>query len=76
VLALLGQLVIDLAGQIEHHTAKSWVVADTHRHLWHVLGIDRSGQQPCQCNGKHSRPQRRETRPRHSKLASNLSISD
>jgi hypothetical protein len=76
VLALLRQLILDLARQIEHHTAKSWVVADAHRHLRQVFGIDRSAQQARQHNGKHSHPQCGEAHPRHSKLASNLSMSD
>jgi hypothetical protein len=76
VRALLRQLVLDLARQIEHHPAKSWVVADAHCHLRHVSGMCRSDWQPRQHCGKQRHPQRRETRPRHSKLASNLSISD
>jgi hypothetical protein len=76
VLALLRQLVLDLAWQIEHHTAKSWVVTDAHRHLRRALRMNGSGQQPCQRGGKYRNPQRREAHPRHSKLASNLSISD
>ena len=76
VLALLRQLVLDLARQVEHHTAKSWVVADAHRHLRHVLSVDRSDRQRRQRGRKHRNPQRREPRTRHSKLASNLSISD
>jgi hypothetical protein len=76
VLALLRQLVLDLAWQIEHHTAKSWVVTDAHRHLRRALRMNGSDQQHRQPNGEHSHPQRREAHPRHSKLASNLSISD
>jgi hypothetical protein len=76
VLALLRQLVFGLARKIEHYTAKSWVVTDAHRHLRNVLGMNRSDQQPCQHGGKHRNPPRREAHPHHSKLASNLSISD
>jgi hypothetical protein len=76
VLALLRQIVLDLVGQIEHHTAKSWVVTDTHRHLRRALCMNGSDQQHRQHDGKHRHPQRREAHMRHSKLASNLSISD